>query len=75
MLKKELTIEITSIQEQLSELSDIINQYDHQDNDIVDFSIFEDGALTDKVEILIHTIDNLVKNSGIKVYYTIDRHK
>lgn len=75
MLKKELTIEITSIQKQLSELSDIINQYDHQDNDIIDFSIFDDGALTDKVEILIHTIDNLVKNSGIKAYYTIDRHK
>lgn len=75
MLKKELAVKIKSVQNQLSELSDIINQYDHQDNDVVDFSIYNDGVLTDRVETLMHTIDDLVKRTGIKANYTIVRHK
>ncbi|MEA4975692.1 MAG: hypothetical protein VB046_08160 [Paludibacter sp.] len=75
MLKKELAVKIKSVQNQLSELSDIINQYDHQDNDVVDFSIYNDGVLTDRVETLMQTIDDLVKRTGIKSNYTIGRHK
>ncbi|MDO9634252.1 MAG: hypothetical protein Q7J05_04305 [Paludibacter sp.] len=75
MLKKELIVEINSVQNQLSELLDIINQYGHQDNDVVDFSVYDDGELADKSEILMDTIDNLIKRTGIKANYTIDRHK
>ena len=71
MLKKELVVEINNIQNQLSELSDIINQYDHQDDDVIDFSIYNDGVLTDKLETFINSIDNLVKKSGIKAHYNI----